>query len=208
MKNNKKKTAEKKNMLVYTTLREIKGSLSRYLAILAIIALGVAFFTGLKVTKTAMIETLDQYMKKYEFFDVRLLSTIGFNEGDLEELRRIKEVRQVEGAISIDAFGANKEGSELPFRIHTLTKNINQLQVREGRLPESEEECVLDASMKGYEIGDTITISDSNTKDTLEMFKNKTYTIVGKVQSPLYINFERGNTTLPGGNINGFFYVT
>ena len=96
--------------MIKTTIREIKGSLGRYLAILAIVMLGVGFFAGLKTTKPAMIATENDYFSQQNFFDFRLLSTIGFKEEDVEALAEMEEIDDAEGAISVDALCAMGDG--------------------------------------------------------------------------------------------------
>ena len=92
--------------IIKTTLREIKGSMGRYLAILAIVMLGVGFFAGLTVTKPAMIETENAYLLEQNFFDFRILSTIGFTQKDVDKLAAMEEVADAEGTLSVDALCA------------------------------------------------------------------------------------------------------
>ena len=197
--------------MLKSTVREIGQSLGRYLAILAIVMLGVGFFGGLKVTKPAMIKTLDKFLNEKNFYDYRLLSTIGFEEADLEELRTIPELTAIEGSFNVDALCSVSEGEnasrESAYKIHSITDSVNQLLVTDGRMPENDRECVVDNYMAGLPIGGTVTITDNNDEDTLDLLKNHELTIVGHVRSPLYINFERGNTSIGSGKISGFIYV-
>lgn len=197
-----------KGAMIKTTIREIKGSLGRYLAILAIVMLGVAFFAGLKVTKPAMIETLDCYLEEQNFFDYRLLSTIGFTDEDLEKLSEMEGIADIEGTISLDALCSIDEGNELVYKIHAVPETINKIVVTAGRMPESEKECVLDSAVFDESmIGSTITVTENNDEETLEMFGERTFTIVGLARSPYYINFERGTTSIGDGKVNGYIYV-
>lgn len=197
-----------KGAMIKTTIREIKGSLGRYLAILAIVMLGVAFFAGLKVTKPAMIETLDCYLEEQNFFDYRLLSTIGFTDEDLEKLSEMEGIADIEGTISLDALCSIDEGNELVYKIHAVPETINKIVVTAGRMPESEKECVLDSAVFDESmIGSTITVTENNDEETLEMFGERTFTVVGLARSPYYINFERGTTSIGDGKVNGYIYV-
>lgn len=194
--------------MVKTTIREIKQSFGRYMAILAIVMLGVGFFTGLKATTPAMIVTENDYLLEQDFFDFRLLSTMGFDEDSPEELKEFAEIADTEGAISVDALCSLGEGSESVYRFHTVPERINQVVLTAGRMPEAADECVLDAALYGEDdIGMQITVTDSNDEDTLEMFDVRTYTAVGIVRSPYYINFERGTTSIGEGKVAGFLYV-
>ncbi len=196
------------NGMIKTTIREIKGSLGRYMAILAIVMLGVGLFMGLKATTPAMIVTENDYLAEQDFFDFRLLSTVGFDEEALSKVAALNEIADVEGAISIDALCAFGEGNESVYKMHTVPDKINRVVLTAGRLPESADECVLDAALYGEDvIGSRITVTDSNEEDTLEMFRERTFTAVGIVRSPYYINFERGTTSIGDGKITAFLYV-
>ncbi|MCM1125318.1 MAG: FtsX-like permease family protein [Lachnospiraceae bacterium] len=194
--------------MIQTTIREIKGSLGRYMAILAIVMLGVGLFTGLKATKPAMITTENDYLAEQNFFDFRLLSTVGFDEDDVQELTTLMETADAEGAVSVDALCVLGEGNESVYKVHTLPERINRVVLTAGRMPEKSDECLLDSAMYGEDaIGMQITVTDNNDEDTLEMFENRTFTAVGIVRSPYYINFERGTTSIGEGKIAAFFYV-
>lgn len=191
-----------------TTVREIKGSFGRYMAIMAIVMLGVGLFTGLKATTPAMITTENTYLAEQNFFDFRLLSTIGFTEEDLEALTEMDEIAAVEGSISVDALCAAGEGNESVYKIHELPKQVNRIVLTAGRMPESADECVLDGALYDESsIGLQITVTDNNTEDTLEIFGERTFTAVGIVRSPYYINFERGTTSIGEGRVAAFLYV-
>ena len=114
-----------KSMMSKTTLREIRQSLGRYLAIYAIVALGVGFFAGLKVTKTVMVESANEYLQEHQLFDYRLLSTLGFEEEDVLALSRKEHVRAAEGAVEADILYVSEEGNEGVLKAHSLLKNIN-----------------------------------------------------------------------------------
>ncbi len=194
--------------MIKTTIREIKASFGRYLAILAIVMLGVGLFAGLKITKPAMITTENAYLREQNFFDFRLLSTIGFTDDDVEKLSQMDDAADVEGTISLDALCMIKEGNEAVYKIHAIPEKINKVVLTVGRMPQAADECVLDSTQYTEEvIGSAFTVTDSNDEDTLEMFQNRTYTIVGLVQSPYYMNFERGTTSIGEGRIAAYAYV-
>ncbi len=193
--------------MIKTTIREIKGSLGRYMAILAIVMLGVGLFSGLKATTPAMIATESAYLTDQNFFDFRLLSTVGFTEESVETLSELTEIADAEGAVSVDAICAMGERSDI-YKFHTVPEKINRVVLTAGRMPERDDECLLDSAMYGEDaIGARITVTDDNNEDTLEMFKSRTFTAVGIVRSPYYINFERGTTSIGDGRIAAFLYV-
>lgn len=194
--------------MIKTTIREIKASFGRYLEILAIVMLGVGLFAGLKITKPAMITTENAYLREQNFFDFRLLSTIGFTDDDVEKLSQMDDAADVEGTISLDALCMIKEGNEAVYKIHAVPDKINKVVLAVGRMPQAADECVLDSTQYTEEvIGSAFTVTDSNDEDTLDMFRNRTYTIVGLVQSPYYMNFERGTTSIGEGRIAAYAYV-
>ena len=194
--------------MIKTTIREIKGSLGRFVAIMAIVMLGVAFFAGLKVTTPVMVATGNTYLAERNFYDFRLLSTIGFEEDDVQKLRELDEIADAEGSIFVDAICAIEDGNESVYKIQALTETINMLVLTEGRMPENADECVLDAALYGENVlGSKITVTENNDEDTLDMLVNPSFTIVGFVKSPCYINFERGTTSIGDGRLTGFVCV-
>ena len=188
--------------------RTIGKSKGRFFAIMAIIALGVGFFAGLKVTKPGMIQTADTYLRDQKFYDFRVLSTYGFDEDEVSSMREKKQVQAAEGAVSEDFLYMGEDGTEVVFKACSITENVNTLELRAGRMPKEADECVLDAYQYDESmIGQQITVSDNNSKDTKEMFSYDSYTVVGLVNSPSYINMERGTTSLGNGRISAFIYL-
>ncbi len=195
-------------MIWKLTLREIKESLGRFLAILAIVALGVAFYAGLTVMKRAMVETAELYLQEHNFYDYRLLSTAGFREEEAETLQQKDGVEAVEGAVSFDIMYESEDGNTAAIKAYSITEEVNQLELLKGRMPESADECVVDANLFSEAfIGRDLVLAENNAEKDLEYFAYKEYKIVGIVQSPLYIQFERGNTSLGSGKLAGFVYI-
>lgn len=195
-------------MLKKTTLREIRQSLGRYVAILAIVALGVGFFSGLKVTREAMVGTADDFLSSHKLYDYELAGSLGFDERSVAKVAGEKDVRTAEGSISKDIIVTSEGDADRVFKAMSLTHDTNTLKLTAGRMPSSEDECVADNMFyKKSEIGNYITLSRANSKDDLNSFKSRKYKIVGLVTSPLYLNYERGTSSLGTGTISGFFYV-
>ena len=190
---------------VKTVLRSIKMTLPRFLAIFAIIALGVGFFAGLKVTTPSFIKTADGYAREYSMFDFKLLSSIGFKPEDIEEIAK-KSGCTVEGAYSADcsAFLGDAASADT-VRFLSITKNVNKLKLEAGRMPEKPDEIVIDGYIVSSEsIGKKLVIADETSEDSLEMFKYREYTVVGTVRSPLYLNFQRGTSDEGSGRVTYF----
>ncbi|MCR5685824.1 MAG: FtsX-like permease family protein [Lachnospiraceae bacterium] len=190
-----------------TTLREIRSSLGRYLAILAITALGVGFFSGLKVTKKAMLDAGNRFVSSNDMFDYRLISTIGLTDEDVSSFISREGVEYAYGAYQADA--VVYDGSrEFAVRFHSLDENVNTLKLTAGRLPSSPGEIVADGRFySDTSIGTVIRLAESNSSDTLDKFSRTDFTIVGTAFSPLYLNYERGTTSVGNGSISYFYYI-
>ena len=146
-----------------STLREIKESFGRFIAILAIVALGVGFFAGLTVTKAAMVETTGNYLEEQGFYDYRLLSTMGFEQEEVEYLRQQAGVRSAEGAVSFDIICQDGAGNESVMKAHSITEELNRLVVLKGRMPESADECVVDENFfTDSHIGEALILYENN----------------------------------------------
>lgn len=197
-----------KSMMKRNTFREIKKSFGRYFAILAIIALGVAFFSGLKITQSVMVHSADVYLKDLQFYDYRLVSTLGFTEENVEALAEKEDVRAAEGAISAEVLYKDAGENERVIKMHSITEKVNKLKLVAGEMPQSADECVVDSVLFSEDaIGSKLVLSENNTTDDLDKFAYKEYTITGLVQSPCYIQFERGNASIGNGRISGFAYI-
>ena len=191
-----------------TTLREIRQSLGRYLAIFAIVAMGVGFFAGLKITRQVMITSANAYLEEKQLYDFRLLSTLGFEDEDVQTLSSKEDIRFVEGAVAADILYFNQQGNEDVIKAHSLLQNINGLEVVAGRLPQQATECVVDANLYDKSaLGTKIVLSENNVEEDLDYFAYREYTIVGIAQSSAYIQFERGTTALGNGQVSGFMYL-
>ncbi len=197
-----------KSMMWKSTLREVNKSFGRFIAILAIVALGVSLFAGLKAVRPSMVKTTRDFLTDKAFYDYRILSTLGYEEQDVEQMRNMADVRAAEGAVSFDVLCSLEDGNEMVLKTHSITENINRPVLKKGRMPERADECVLDALMFSEDvIGQKLLIADSAENKDAENFVYREYTVTGIVQSPLYIQFERGNTSLGNGRITGFVYL-
>lgn len=189
--------------------REIRHTLGRYLALLVIIALGVGFFSGLKITRQAMLQTGDAFIKATKMYDYRLLSTLGFTTEDVDYISDLKGVTNAQGAINADFITAFHDTEDVIFKAHSITDNLNQIKLVKGRLPKADNECVADA---GYfteeDLGKAIRISEKNEEEVRNSFSYQDYTIVGLCNSVNYMyRSDRGTTKLAGGSINAFLYL-
>ncbi len=198
-----------KSMMRRTTFREIRGSFGRYMAIFSIIALGVGFFAGLKVTRPIIVKIFENYTREQELFDYRALSTLGFEEEDVEAFRALPDVKAAEGALFSDVLYRHGEAeANLVASVHSITEDVNRLKLTVGRMPQAANECVVDADrFTEADIGTQILISEENKDETKDLLAYDSYTIVGVALSPTYTNFQRGSTSIGSGVINCFIYI-
>ena len=181
--------------------------MGRYIAIIAIIALGVGFFAGLRVTKTAMVKTADTNVNDHGLFDYRLVSTVGYDEDDVAAFAELDGVRAAEGSFSAD-FLAQTMSGDIVLRAHSITGTVNTLSLVSGRQPAQANECIVDARYyTESDIGTKIVLSAENEEDTLSLFRYAEYEIVGIANSVYYLNYERGSTSLGSGSVAAFIYI-
>ena len=195
-------------MLMRSVLRTIRTTLVRYFAILAIIALGVGFFVGLRVTEDAMLKTADGYLSDLRLYDYRLVSTLGFTNDDVTAFSGLSGIAGAWGSVSRDILYKKEDGTNAALHAHALLENVNGLDLVAGRLPTAPDECILDAKYAGEDrIGTLLTLSEENTDETKQYFTQQSYTVVGIANAATYINFERGGTSLSDGTVSGFVYL-
>ena len=197
-------------MLKKSTFREIKTSLARYLAIFAIVALGVGFFSGLKDCKESMVSTARRYLEQTNFYDYQILSSYGADDDSVAAAEAWEGVKDAEGSIQIDVMARSGSGDSRALKAISLPEKINTLNVTEGRLPQNVNECVIDAysiTDEGFRVGDHIEITDENDKDKRKDFKVKDFEIVGLVNTPIYLDYQRGSTDIGNGSLDTFFYI-
>lgn len=193
-------------------LREIKGSLGRFLALFAIAAIGVAFFAGVWASSSDMKYSADQYFDEYHLMDLFLLSPVGFTEEDVAAIRSAKGVQGVSATHTLDVLvqlGATRDGVKvmtipLKERNEENEDYINRLKLVEGRLPEKSGECVVRAEKvreNVIQLGDTLTLTSGTDDDLSDTLVTDTYTVVGYVDTPYYLSYEMGTTTIGNGKI-------
>ncbi|MBQ4522233.1 MAG: ABC transporter permease [Lachnospiraceae bacterium] len=196
-----------KTSIFKMTWRSIRTFFGRYMALLMIVALSAGFFSGLKITKDAMVNTGDKFLKEQNFYDFRLFSTLGFTEEDVEHFALVSEVESAEGMKTLDAL-MEYEGESRPFKLFSMPENINLPSLTSGRMPEADTECLADANKFDEEdIGTVIRLAEDNEESINSQISGREYTIVGLVDSPLYIGLDRGSTSIGSGAIYGFLYL-
>lgn len=188
---------------------EIRTSLGRFLSIFFIVAIGVAFFSGIRATEPDMRFSGDAYFDEKNMMDIQVISTLGLTEEDVRALEKLDGVKKVEHGYSADALCLANDSMQA-VHLMSILPTMNVLTVEEGRLPEKENECVIDADYLepgGYQIGDQIVFQSGTDDPITDTLVTDTFTIVGAVSSPCYIAFHRGSTTIGTGSIAAFFGI-
>lgn len=193
-----------KKALLKDSVKEIRKTYKRFLSILLMSLLGVGFFAGIRATSPDMRKTIDNYYNEQNFYDIQMISTLGLTDEDIKLIKSNEYVSEVYGSFSKEALVNISNNSEPVVKVHSLL-DINKVILIDGRLPQSDSECVVEQgflTQTAKKIGDTIVLEDSD-----DSFNNDTLTIVGTVESPLYITRDRGSGTLGTGKIDYYIYT-
>ena len=199
----------KKKALRKDFYMEIRKSMGRFLSIFFIVAIGCAFFAGIRSSEPDMRYSGDAYFDRKNLMDLQVISTMGLTDEDVESIEKLDGIEKAEAGYSVDAL-CTEGDNQIVMHVMSLLPSMNQVQVENGRLPEKSDECVVDAdflSKSTLKIGDRVTLSSGTDKPVTDSLKEDTFTIVGSVSSPCYIGFQRGSTTIGSGNISAFLCV-
>lgn len=188
---------------------EIRKSWGRFISIFLIVALGVAFYAGIRASEPSMRISGDAYFDKEHLMDIKVMGTMGLTEEDVEAIEDVDGIELAEGTYSMDAL-CNTGDTEQVVHVMAMQEHFNDVQVSEGRLPEKEGECLMDeefALASGYGVGDTITLSSGDEEPLEDSLTTDVFEVVGIGNSPLYISFGRGSSTIGNGEVSGFIAV-
>ena len=183
-------------MLYKNTFMKIKKSMGRYLSLFFIVMIGVGFFAGIRESSPDILRSLNQYYEEHYLMDFKIVSTMGLTDSDVDAVKQLSGIEKVTPSYSLDVL-VNGEA----IRVHALETGINTVELLEGRMPETNTECVADSSY--YHIGDEIVIGSEED----ESLKNTVFTVVGTVHSPLYMAYDYGSTTIGDGKLISFIFV-
>ena len=199
----------KKNILRKDFIIEIKKTMGRFVSIFFIVALGVAFYSGIRASEPSMRITADQYFDDSELMDLKVMGTMGLTKADIKAIGKVSGIEAVEGGYSKDVLCPVGDNEKVVHML-SMQKNFNQVSVVEGRLPEKAGECLVDEDFLSYtdlKVGDTVTFHSGDGEALTDSLFTDTYKIVGIGNSPLYISFGRGSSTIGTGEISGFVVV-
>ncbi len=219
------------NALIKEALRSINRNKARFISIIAIVAVGISFYAGISAAGPDMQQTAVDYYNENNLMDIWMISTVGFNDNDVEAIKNIDGVENAvgskfaDGTVEIDGkTAANIDGGQAICRAYGLDfdkaydylggkkdeEYINRLTLIDGRLPQNDYECVIDrsdmATPAGFKIGETIKMVgiEENIENKMRVTEFK---IVGVIRTPRYISFERGQTDVGSGSLGCFVYV-
>ena len=199
----------KRNAMRRNLRQSIVRSIGRYIAIVLIIALGAALFVGLLMTKSDMVATGQRFMDQQNMFDLRLMNSYGWDWEHLDAVFGMDGVESAEEVLHMDLISRTDDSEEdTVYRFLAIPERLNKIALRGGRMPQAPNECLGEGFNNDDSIlGTTITIQESNDEDALEAFTERTLTIVGYVATPLYMDMNRGTTSVGTGSLAGFVYV-
>lgn len=194
--------------------REIKISLGRFLSILCIVTIGVAFFAGIKASAPDMKNSADTYFDKYNVQDIQVYSTIGLTKKDVAAIKKIKGVKSVQPSFSMDTL-SQIDSTQMVIKVisYGIDQKMNKIRVVEGRMPERENECLVEASSATnklygtFHIGDTIKLQSGTDEALSKSLKHTKYKIVGTCYNPNYLSYEKGSSNIGSGTVNSFIYI-
>lgn len=194
--------------------REIKISLGRFLSILCIVAIGVAFFAGIKASAPDMKNSADTYFDKYNVQDIQVYSTIGLTKKDVAAINKIKGVKSVQPSFSMDTL-SQIDSTQMVIKVisYGIDQKMNKIRVVEGRMPERENECLVEASSATnklygtFHIGDTIKLQSGTDEALSKSLKHTKFKIVGTCYNPNYLSYEKGSSNIGSGTVNSFIYI-
>ena len=184
---------------------EIRKSPGRFLSILFIVALGVAFFSGIRASEPDMRLTGDTYFDESNLMDIKALSTYGVTQDDVDAILKIDGVEHAEGAYSAD-FMQIVDKKQKVLHVISLQDEMNQVKLSDGRMPQKAGECLADQDA-GYKVGDTIKLRSGTSDEVIDTLTTDTLKVVGLCSSPMYISYGRGSATIGTGTISAFVMV-
>lgn len=189
--------------------REIKKSLSRFISIMLIVTLGVAFFAGLRSSSPAMKASADAQYDKENLMDIRVVGTLGLTETDLNKIREVEGVKEAEGSFTTD-FICHVNSKEVVTKAISMPQSINDIRCTEGRYPEKYNECLASREFleeSGLKIGDYMTLKTGTNDSVFDTLAAETYTIVGVCASGYFLNGNMGTATVGDGVVDGYVVI-
>lgn len=195
-------------MTFKTLIRSIRASLGRFIAIFAIVALGVGFFTGIKSARPSMQKTADNYLQQQKQYDFRLLSSIGFKQEDIAAFGSMDGISAADGGYNVDVLAHTEGEDDLAYQLLSISDSIAVPSLQAGRMPQSDMECLADfGAFSQEDIGKKFVVTEEKTEASGELLEHREFVIVGLARSPRFMNRDRGSTSVGSGKLSGFVYL-
>ena len=200
-------------VFIKNILAEIRSNFGRFLSIMAIVALGVAFFAGIKASAPDMKHSADTYFDQYRLQDVQVFSTLGLYDDDVEEIRSLSGVEDAQAIFTMAALTSLKT-TQLVVKVFSYDQNtgINLVRLIDGRLPENDHECLIEAAsatstMFGhFSIGDVISLYRDDDQVS-ENLASSEFEIVGTCYLPTYLSYQKGSSNIGSGTVDTFIVI-
>ncbi len=190
-----------RSKLIKDFFKEIYVNRKRFISIILIVMLGVGFFSGIKATTPSMKYTAHKYFEDVVFMDFTMKSTLGFTDSSIDILKNnVEDIENIYPTYSKDMI-INLNDSDKVIKVFSINHDVNKLNLVEGKMPTNSDEILVDAKLS-IDLGAIVNIENDN------FLKSTSLKVVGKVESPLYISVERGNSNIGDGKISGFIYVS
>lgn len=200
---------KKKNILLKDLYMEFKKSWPRFLSILVMVLLGVAFFSGIRASGPDMKKSADAYYDRVNLMDIRVFGGLGLTDDDLHKIKEIKGVKTVEPGYTADVLWNTPE-NQFAVKLMSASDELDQITITEGRMPQKSGECLIDKKIfdtTGYQIGDKLEIQSGTDDKLSDTVTHKSFEIVGVGTSPYYLSLERGTTKIGTGDLKGFVVI-
>ena len=198
----------KRNAMRRNLRQSILKSFGRYVAIAAIIMLGAGLFMGLVMSKSDMVATGQKFTDEQNMYDLRMISNYGWSEEYVERFQKLPGVEDVEGLIYLDLIAKTGDSDNVVYRFYSIPKTVNKVALRGGRMPEKDDEILADGYFCDDSIlGKQVILAEENDEDSLESIRYRTFTVVGYVATPLYMDMNRGTTTVGSGSLENYYYI-
>ena len=179
-------------MLIYkNSFKKIKKSLGRFISLILIVALGSAFFSGIREASSDMIKTMDKYYDDTLLMDYKIVSTMGLTDDDVLSIKELSDDLIVIPTYSFDIL---VDGNVT--RIHAIEEDVNKVNLVSGRMPNSKNECLVEDGK--YTIGDKIKLEDN------DYTNNNEFTVVGTITSSLYTYKNKGISSIGDGKLDTY----
>ncbi len=199
----------KQNAMRKNLFQSIRNSLGRYIALALIICLGSSLFMGLLITRQNMVYTGQHFMDQQNMFDLRMISNYGWSDEFVKKFSALPGVEDAEGILYLDLIARTEDMEEdSVYRFYAMPERMNQIALRSGRMPQNNQECLVEGFLTDDSIlGKKVMVSSLNEKDSLDTIRSTTFTVVGRISSPLYLDMNRGTTAVGSGSLEHFYYL-